>query len=561
DRPVQTTYPDAVVTYSFDAAGRPVLVNDTQSGSVAMAFDAAGRLLTETTPAGTLTYSYNAANQRTSMTAADRQPVNYGYDLTGRLQTIQQGSEAFTYGYDALSRRTSLQRPNGINTTYNYDDVNRLVRLSHGQNGSLEDLRYTFTDDDQIASITSNLTGQQLATAKVAAPADAMNRISQSGSAAFTFNAEGETKSKIDTQGATNYNWDSRGRLAGVTMPSGETVNYAYDALGRRSARTAGGVTTTFLTDGNDVVLDRGTDGTTTDYLNGLDTDEKLRQTNARNGALYFIQDHLDSTIALTDANGTVAERMSYNAFGDSAGSSLTRYGYTGRERDPLSGLLYYRARWYDAQQGRFMTEDPLQFESGETNFYAYVSNDPIGSNDPMGLQRGRRGGGGPYHPPGGVSVGCTSGDSCPSLQGKMAVLMRMILSHEGWDRHVPKPRGGNRHAGEIADLWRAYARCQALYAAKCPEKKPDCPVPDPAPAPAPAPSASPLPGPVPQPHPYPVGKGPGGSPGGIPKGVKVAGGVVAGVGAGYLIYRGLRMIPSLFPPLWPTIPANLAIP
>jgi hypothetical protein len=38
-------------------------------------------------------------------------------------------------------------------------------------------------------------------------------------------------------------------------------------------------------------------------------------------------------------------------------------------------------------------------------------------------------------------------------------------------------------------------------------------------------------------------------------------GGAVATVGAGYLAYRGLRMLPSLFPPLWPTIPANLAIP
>lgn len=37
--------------------------------------------------------------------------------------------------------------------------------------------------------------------------------------------------------------------------------------------------------------------------------------------------------------------------------------------------------------------------------------------------------------------------------------------------------------------------------------------------------------------------------------------GVAAGVGAGYLIYRGIRMIPSLFPPLWWTIPNNLAFP
>ena len=36
---------------------------------------------------------------------------------------------------------------------------------------------------------------------------------------------------------------------------------------------------------------------------------------------------------------------------------------------------------------------------------------------------------------------------------------------------------------------------------------------------------------------------------------------IVTSVGVGYLIYRGVRMLPSLFPPLWPTIPANAAIP
>ena len=34
-----------------------------------------------------------------------------------------------------------------------------------------------------------------------------------------------------------------------------------------------------------------------------------------------------------------------------------------------------------------------------------------------------------------------------------------------------------------------------------------------------------------------------------------------AGAGAGYIIYRGIRMVPSLLPPLWWTIPENLVIP
>ena len=42
--------------------------------------------------------------------------------------------------------------------------------------------------------------------------------------------------------------------------------------------------------------------------------------------------------------------------------------------------------------------------------------------------------------------------------------------------------------------------------------------------------------------------------------GKAVVGGAAA-VGAGYLIYRGIRMLPSLLPPLWWTIPVNLATP
>lgn len=39
----------------------------------------------------------------------------------------------------------------------------------------------------------------------------------------------------------------------------------------------------------------------------------------------------------------------------------------------------------------------------------------------------------------------------------------------------MPRPRGGNRHAGEISDLWRAYGRCQEIHNRKC---KSNCPAP-----------------------------------------------------------------------------------
>ena len=47
----------------------------------------------------------------------------------------------------------------------------------------------------------------------------------------------------------------------------------------------------------------------------------------------------------------------------------------------------YESARYYDSQIGRFISEDPIQYESGDTNFYGYVDSDPLNWVDPFGLQ------------------------------------------------------------------------------------------------------------------------------------------------------------------------------
>lgn len=387
NRPKRITYADAVVTYTYDAAGRRTRVDDTQGGQIEWSYDDADKLLSETTPAGTLSYLYNKVGQRISMTVADRPPVTYGYDSAGRLQTITQGTETFTYSYDTLSRMSGLVRPNNVKTTHNYDMANRLERLTHtnGLNQIIEDLQYSYNPDDQIASIASLASAQMLPEAKTISPADAANRIAQFGQPSYSFNDEGQTAIETDDQGTTIYEWDARGRLTRATLPSGQTVSYGYDALGRRANRTAGGVTMDFLYDRADVVLDRGSNGSQTDYLNGLGIDQKLRQANAITGSLYFLPDHLGSTMALTEAVGNVVEQMSYEAFGENSGSMLTRYGYTGRERDSMTGSHYYRARWYDPWQGRFISEDPIDYVGG-MNLYRYVSDDPINFTDPEGL-------------------------------------------------------------------------------------------------------------------------------------------------------------------------------
>jgi RHS repeat-associated protein len=53
--------------------------------------------------------------------------------------------------------------------------------------------------------------------------------------------------------------------------------------------------------------------------------------------------------------------------------------------RDSQFNLSYYRARYYDQNNGRFISEDPIEFLGG-SNFYAYVENSPVDFKDELGL-------------------------------------------------------------------------------------------------------------------------------------------------------------------------------
>jgi len=64
-----------------------------------------------------------------------------------------------------------------------------------------------------------------------------------------------------------------------------------------------------------------------------------------------------------------------------------SNYLYTGRELDEEIQLYYYRARYYNAKVGKFLSKDPIGLEEGGSNLYAYVSNNPVNTLDPLGLK------------------------------------------------------------------------------------------------------------------------------------------------------------------------------
>ena len=193
----------------------------------------------------------------------------------------------------------------------------------------------------------------------------------------------------MPSPGGVTYRYDVNGdlktRIDPTRAPSMPAVTYKYDALGRRVGRIKGSEWTRYTYDGDDVVLDENSDGSLVYYGNGPGIDNKLWYQQGSSNPVFFLTDHLGSTRALVSSTGSIIGTMDYDSFGRPLGQIATRYQYAGREWDPDTELYYNRARWYDTQARRFISEDPIGLEGG-VNLYAYVRNNPIGSIDPLGL-------------------------------------------------------------------------------------------------------------------------------------------------------------------------------
>jgi RHS repeat-associated protein len=169
-------------------------------------------------------------------------------------------------------------------------------------------------------------------------------------------------------------------------------VSFKYDSFGRRIGKSSPRATSVYSYDGNNLVEETNSSGTVVArYSQGLNIDEPLAM--LRSGATsYFHADGLGSVTSLSSAAGSIAQTYTFDSFGNQTGSSgsLTNsFRYTAREFDAETSLYYYRARYYDPNPGRFLSEDASRQGSLDVvawNFYSYVSNDAVNSIDPLGL-------------------------------------------------------------------------------------------------------------------------------------------------------------------------------
>ena len=185
------------------------------------------------------------------------------------------------------------------------------------------------------------------------------------------------------------YTYDAEGHI--VNVGGSSTATYVYDAEGRRVRRVTSTGTSDYLYDvGGHAILELN--GTGAAVLGEVYSASR-HLASYQNGATFFAHtDWLSNERARSQMNGTVYSTWTNLPFGE--GSSAPNPGplhFTGKERDTVSNLDYFGARYDASSLGRFMSPDPLMASAHTSNpqtwnRYSYALNNPLRITDPEGL-------------------------------------------------------------------------------------------------------------------------------------------------------------------------------
>ena len=194
--------------------------------------------------------------------------------------------------YDLLHiyQLTEADYPDGTTYTYTYDEA--------GNRTQDKDRTYTYNNLNQLISASDGTT--------------------------YTYDGDGNLIEKTTNTGTTQYTWNRDNKLTKVVLPSGDVIEYRYDAEGMRVKKVEDGSEVRYLMDG----------------LSG--------------------QIHTES------------------------GSLNQPYQYVGGEgyyTEQEIGLKLLEQRWYDGGVGRFISRD-LMFD---VNLFIYTRDNPINTIDPTG--------------------------------------------------------------------------------------------------------------------------------------------------------------------------------
>ena len=293
----------------------------------------------------TIAYEYDAEERITKVTDSADGVTEYTYDALGQLLTETKGSQTVSVTYDKYG---NIQSKNGISYSYGSDDANCC---------GWKDLLTAYNGK------------------------------------AITYDANGNP---INYQG-TAATWE-KGRQ--LKMFGANSYKYNNDGI-RIQKRTATEIHD-YILDGTNIIKELVTDtGGCPKYTNEYlyDLDGTVCGIKHNGTAYYFYKNLQGDVIAITNANGAVVARYTYDAWGvptikeDTSSCNIATvnpFRYRGYYYDTETKFYYLQSRYYDPEVGRFINADDPEAGTNRktvlaTNLFAYCENNPASEQDESG--------------------------------------------------------------------------------------------------------------------------------------------------------------------------------
>ena len=420
--------------------------------TLAYTYDANGNKNSMTDAIGKTTYIHDSLDRMTGIQNPYGEIFGYAYnDTNGNLTQSRPGSST-AYAFDATRLIAGMTHSNSSSTLAAYQITRDLVGniTQSSSTGFIIPISHTisYDQDYQVASSSNSeaLGGMQ---AETFGYDSKYNRTSDQGGS-YTYDNKSERLnsdyrfnyfydnngnlikkvSVTNLQDVVSYNYSSSNQLVSIkTFAAGSNnpvkeISYTYDVLGRRTQKVVldhtaqndltksftrrygyDGSQMLFEFDGSNNMLARYTastlapDDTLSVMITSNGTTAKLAQNS---GSYQYLKDTSGSITDITDSTGKRLQHYIYSAFGillgiqDASAADIssnpvlsTSIGFTGRELDSESGLMYHRAKYYDPTIGRFLQKDPapgkIQNPRTLVNCYVYCTNNPWNYADPSG--------------------------------------------------------------------------------------------------------------------------------------------------------------------------------
>ena len=378
-------------SYSYDAYGKVKEIKDyrnrLKNGAQAVqkiytydSFDRVKEMIYTDLETGKVMESYQYSYDKNSNITKKTQVNNYPKEDADKV------NETKSYTYDTLGRLTKT-----VTTDHNKDDKTKTVTYTYDNVGN------RLKEDDGTTTTSYTYNGLDQLKTSTKEKRTAVDEVRQ-----YSYDANGnQTDVKNTKTGQTeSYTYDAENRLSkvAVTDKDGKTAviqQNRYNGEGQRIQKVEGSKTTNYYY--QDGVVSYTTDGEnsqTSQNLIGTDGNILATQRYGSDHTDYLLynKDIQGSSTSLVKENGSADATYQYTDFGETTINGDNKVEnevcYTGGIYDQSTGLYYLNARYYNPEDGRFVTEDTYRGETNEPdtqNLYVYCADNPVNYVDPSG--------------------------------------------------------------------------------------------------------------------------------------------------------------------------------